>query len=156
MSFFVGMILALVIAVAWPRLRPEAPPVRSERMRRLALAVLALYGLFWVWWGLAEVVGGDVSGVMHLAPSALVAAVAWLALRRPDAAGWALAVYSLVTVTALFFASGFADDLQAALLAVGLMAVAPALAAVLLLAATSGSDVGGPAPLRGSGIGQAQ
>jgi hypothetical protein len=61
--------------------------------RRAKIAALVLLGLgvaFYLMFAVGETAGGDISGVQHFPPAAILAVLLLAALRRPHAAGIAL------------------------------------------------------------------
>ena len=58
--------------------------------KRAALALLGLGIVFYLMFAIGELAGGDVSGVQHFLPVAILAALAIVAWHRPRAAGIAL------------------------------------------------------------------
>ena len=57
------------------------------RTKIAALVLLALGVAFYLMFAVGELAGGDVSGIQHLAPAALLGALLWLGWRRPLVAG---------------------------------------------------------------------
>lgn len=63
---------------------------RAEQARLAKIAALMLVGLgiaFFLIFAVGELAGGDVSGVQHLPPAALLGALLWLGWTRPRVAG---------------------------------------------------------------------
>jgi hypothetical protein len=60
-----------------------------------ALVLLSLGIAFYLMFAFGEVVSGDVSGVQHLPPAIVLAALLWLAWKRTCAAGVVLLVLSV-------------------------------------------------------------
>jgi hypothetical protein len=63
----------------------------------IALTILTLYGAFFLAFGIGEVMGGDISGVMHLAPAFLIYALVYLCWRRPFEGGITLMVAAIIS-----------------------------------------------------------
>jgi len=62
----------------------------ADRTKRFALVLLGLGIAFYLMFGVGELAGGDVSGVQHFIPVAILTALAVVAWHRPRAAGIAL------------------------------------------------------------------
>ncbi len=63
---------------------------RAEHARLAKIAALMLVALgiaFFLIFAVGELAGGEISGVQHLLPAALLAALLWLGWKRPRAAG---------------------------------------------------------------------
>jgi hypothetical protein len=60
-----------------------------------ALVLLALGVAFYLLFALGEMADGDVSGVQHLLPAVILAALLWVAWRRPLVAGVVLLVLAV-------------------------------------------------------------
>lgn len=56
-------------------------------MKKAALVLLALGVAFYGTFTVGELAGGDVTGLQHLPPALILAALFWFAWRRPHAAG---------------------------------------------------------------------
>jgi hypothetical protein len=68
----------------------------DARGTKLAALVLLAFGVvFYLTFAVGEMAAGDVSGVQHLPPAIILAALLWLAWRRTYAAGIALLVLSV-------------------------------------------------------------
>jgi peptidoglycan/LPS O-acetylase OafA/YrhL len=70
----------------------------DEGARRSKAAAFVLLGLgfaFYLMFAVGELAGGDISGVQHLLPAAILAALLWLGRRRPRRAGIILLVLSV-------------------------------------------------------------
>jgi len=101
--------------------------------RRAKIAALALLGLgvvFYLLFAVGETAGGDISGVQHFPPAAILAVLMWVGWRRPRTAGivlLALAVL-LVVVGVPIFVVG-----DRPLLSLALVLVLPSVVTGLLL-----------------------
>ena len=96
----------------------------------IALGLLGLGTALFLVFGLAELLGGDLTGVQHLIPAAILAALMYVGWRRPHAAGITLLVLAAV-LTAAGVSLFFARDLP--LLSLALLFVLPSLVTGLLL-----------------------
>ena len=70
----------------------------DEGARRAKIAALVLLGLgvaFYLMFAIGETAGGDITGVQHFPPAAILAVLLWVAWRRPLAAGIALLVLAV-------------------------------------------------------------
>jgi hypothetical protein len=63
----------------------------------IALTILTLYGAFFLAFGVGEVAGGDLSGVIHLAPALLIYALVYLCWRRPFEGGITLMAAAIIS-----------------------------------------------------------
>jgi hypothetical protein len=61
------------------------------------LFLMVLFAVFWLLFGVGEMASGDLSGVIHLIPVALVAGLMFLAWRRPGVGGAILVVLGILT-----------------------------------------------------------
>lgn len=60
----------------------------GARRSRIAALVLLGFGVaFYLLFAVGETAGGDISGLQHFLPAAILAALVWVARRRPRAAG---------------------------------------------------------------------
>lgn len=62
----------------------------DEGARRSKIAALVLLGLgiaFYLLFAIGETSGGDISGVQHVPPAAILAMITWVAWKRPRTAG---------------------------------------------------------------------
>ena len=71
-------------------------------LKRAALGLLGLFVAFWVFMGVGEMIGGDLSGVSHLPQAVLAAGLMWLGRRRPQLAG--VVLLGLAVLAFAFFA----------------------------------------------------
>lgn len=89
---------ALAAALLWLRLVRRSglqrasggDAVRVEHARLAQIAALLLLGLgaaFFLLFAAAELAGGDVAGIQHLLPAAILGALIWLGWRRPRTTG---------------------------------------------------------------------
>jgi hypothetical protein len=96
----------------------------------MALTILTLYGAFFLAFGIGEVMGGDISGLIHLAPAVLIYALVYLCWRRPFEGGITLmvvAIISGISVIPAYFANSGVNSFS------GLIGVLPSFVAGLLL-----------------------
>lgn len=63
----------------------------------IALTILTLYGAFFLAFGVGEVAGGDLSGMIHLAPAVLIYALVYLCWRRPFEGGITLIIAAIIS-----------------------------------------------------------
>ncbi len=91
MSMLYLPVLAVVIlALLNVRQKPDRRAALHPYARTVfytALALQVVYALFWFVFGFGEIFGGDISGIIHLAPAVCVVLFAFLAHRRPFEAG---------------------------------------------------------------------
>lgn len=59
----------------------------THRRKLAALVLLGLGVAFYLTFAVGEMAGGDVGGIQHLPPAAVLGALLWLARRRPRTAG---------------------------------------------------------------------
>jgi hypothetical protein len=59
----------------------------AARTKIAALVLLGLGVAFYLMFAVGEMAGGDISGIQHLPPAAILAALLWMAWRRPLTAG---------------------------------------------------------------------
>jgi hypothetical protein len=111
----VGIVLAaavLAAALVWlalgRRSRLQAAPGgagrRAGHVRPAQAAALMLVALglgFFLLFAIAELAGGDVAGVQHLPPAAVLGALLWLGRKRPRTAGVALLALAVPSGVAL-------------------------------------------------------
>ena len=67
---------------------------------RGAVVLMGIYAVFWLFLGIAEMISGDPSGVIHLVPAIMLAGLMFLVTRRPFEGG-------VVPVVLGVLASGF-------------------------------------------------
>ena len=95
------MLLAILILAALTWRRPADPTIQQDPRARwllyLGLLVLGLYAAFYLVFAVGESLGGDPSGLAHLAPAFLLVLLIYLAHRRPVESGWVLLGLGLVT-----------------------------------------------------------
>ena len=106
--------------------------VSAHRSKIAAFALLGLGGAFYLTLALGELAGGDVGGIQHLPPVLLLAALVWLAVRRPRAAGITLLALA-VLLGALFVVLLLVDG--ASLVATLLVVLPPIVTGWLLVRA---------------------
>lgn len=71
---------------------------RAEHARLAKVAALMLVGLgvgFFLIFAVAEMAGGDIAGIQHLLPVAVLGALLWLGWKRPRTAGIVLLALSV-------------------------------------------------------------
>lgn len=77
---------------------PAGESRRRDDARLAKVAALLLLGVgvaFFLLFAIAEMAGGDVSGVQHLLPAAALGALLWLGAKRPRRAGIVLLALSV-------------------------------------------------------------
>lgn len=62
---------------------------------------MGFYAAFWLYFGIAEMISGDLSGVIHLVPAIMLVVLMFLAWRRPFEGGVVLVV--LVVLASLYY-----------------------------------------------------
>jgi hypothetical protein len=84
---------------------------RAEHARLVKIAALMLLGLgvgFFLLFAAAELAGGDVAGIQHLPPAAVLGALLWLGWKRPRTAG--IVLLALAVPLGVAFAVGVAVE----------------------------------------------
>ncbi len=99
-----GIIVLLVIV-----LRRQPYPIKSltglsKGLFYAALVLLGLYTAFFLVFGIGEMSGGDMSGVAHLLPAAVLIVMIWLVWRAPFETGLTLIVIGLLASGFFIFA----------------------------------------------------
>ncbi|MBN1920700.1 MAG: hypothetical protein JW892_05610 [Anaerolineae bacterium] len=99
MTFFIANIAAIVVLFIivlrrGPDLRIQTNR-SAQRLRIAACVFLAIPLAIFLIFGIAEMVGGDINGVMHLVEALVVVLVGILAWKRPFEAGIILCLSSL-------------------------------------------------------------
>jgi hypothetical protein len=72
------------------RLDARSSEGRRADARRMKIAALVLLGLgiaFYLAFAVGEMAGGDISGIQHLLPAAVLGVLLWLGWKRPRTAG---------------------------------------------------------------------
>ena len=90
-------ILALVI-IAFRR-GPDKVIVANKQAKWLlcaALVLMGIYAVFWLFFGIAEMTSGDLSGVIHLIPTIMLLGLMFLAWRRPMEGGVVLVILGVL------------------------------------------------------------
>ena len=100
-----------------------------------ALVLLAVYALFWFVFGLGEIFGGELSGLIHLVPAVCVVLLGFLAHRRPCEGGIVLTALGAAQAVLLLATSN--GSLTARLMVLVLAALPFGVVGALLLAARS-------------------
>ncbi|MDX9954272.1 MAG: hypothetical protein RBT75_09260 [Anaerolineae bacterium] len=107
MTFFIANIAAIIVLfIIVLRLGPDlriqtSPP--AQRLRIAACIFLAIPLAIFLLFGIGEMVGGDISGGMHLVEALIVVLVGILSWKRPFEAGIILCLSSLALT--VFFLS---------------------------------------------------
>ena len=96
----------------------------------IAIGLLGLGTALFLVFGLAELLGGDITGIQHLIPAAILAVLMYVGWRRPHAAGIALLVVA-AALTAAGVSLFIARDLP--LLSLALLFVLPSVVTGVLL-----------------------
>lgn len=85
---------------------------RSEHARLAKIAALMLTGLgvgFFLTFAVGELAGGEISGIQHLPPAALLGVLLWLGWKRPRAAG-IIVLLALALPLTVAFVVGIATE----------------------------------------------
>jgi hypothetical protein len=90
----------------------------SRWLRVASLVVAALFVAFWLTFAVGEVVGGDPSGLAHLAPALAMALLVIIALRRPAPGAVAFVTLGVAWTAYYLVRSGFRLEGSAAVLLV--------------------------------------
>lgn len=85
-------VLVVLVALVRENRRPHAPSSEGRRTNasQTKVAALVLLGLgvaFYLMFAVGELAGGEISGLQHLLPAALLGALLWLGWKRPRTAG---------------------------------------------------------------------
>ncbi|MBL8062822.1 MAG: hypothetical protein JNK32_07385 [Anaerolineales bacterium] len=64
----------------------------SKGLKIAALALMALAGAFFMFMGVGEMLSGDLSGMIHLPPVALIILMMWFGWKKPLAGGLSMLV----------------------------------------------------------------
>ena len=97
------VVLVVLAAILWSY-GPDTTRINDAHARpwrRAALAIIGLSALFLIVMGVGEMLGGDISGVSHLVPAALLVALMYFAAKRPRETGVILCAIG-VTLSAYF------------------------------------------------------
>ena len=115
---------------------------RAENARLAKIAALMLVGLgvgFFLIFAVAEMAGGEGSGIQHVPPAVLLGALLWLGWKRPRAAGLVVLFAFAVPLTVAFVVGVATDDVRTGEWWVAvLLPLAPLLTASLVLWAGRG------------------
>ena len=69
--------------------------MRADRSKIAGLVLLGLGVGFYLAFAVGEIAGGDIGGLQHLPPAALLAVLLWVGWRRPRPAGIVLLVLAV-------------------------------------------------------------
>lgn len=81
-----------------------------------ALVLMALAALFFSFMGIGEMVGGDLSGIIHLPPVALIALMMWFGWKKPLPGGATMFGLGLLISILILTPTSKSDRLIAVLL----------------------------------------
>jgi hypothetical protein len=96
-----SLIFVVILAVIVYRRGADTTVAAHPRARWLlyaGLLVLGLHTAFYLVFAIGESVGGDLSGLSHLVPAAVLILLMFLAYRRPAESGWVLLAMGLVSM----------------------------------------------------------
>lgn len=68
----------------------------SKGLKIAATALMTLAAAFFMFMGVGEMLGGDLSGMIHLPPVALIALMMWFGWKKPLAGGMTMFLLGLV------------------------------------------------------------
>lgn len=88
----------------------------SNGVKITALALMALAALFFSFMGIGEMIGGDLSGVIHLPPVALIILMMWFGWKKPMPGGATMFGLGLLISFVFLIITTQADRLLAILL----------------------------------------
>jgi len=114
---------------------------RADHARLAKIAALMLLGLgvaFFLLFAVAEMAGGDIAGIQHLPPAAVLGALLWLGWKRPRTAG--IVLLALAVPLGIAFVVGVAVEgvRPGELWVAVLIPLVPVLTALLFLRAGRG------------------
>lgn len=93
------LVAILVLAIIAFRRSPDKVIVSNKQAKWLlytALVLMGIYTAFWLFFGMGEMISGDLSGVIHLVPAILLIVFMFLAWRRPVEGGVALIILGVL------------------------------------------------------------
>ena len=88
----------------------------SLSLKITALSLMVLAALFFSFMGIGEMVGGDLSGVIHLPPVALIALMMWFGWKKPLTGGATMFGLGLLISILILTTTSKSDRLIAVLL----------------------------------------
>lgn len=83
----------------------------SKGLKIAVLALMALAGAFFMFMGVGEMLGGDLSGMIHLPPVALIALMMWFGWKKPLAGGITMVLLG-VAIGVYFFSLIHATEIR--------------------------------------------
>lgn len=93
-------VVAILVLAMITFLRGTDRAVESHRQAKwlvwTALALMGLYAFVWLVFGIAEVISGDFSGIIHLVPAIMLIVLMFLAWKRPLEGGIVFAVLGIL------------------------------------------------------------
>ena len=149
----IGIVFATVVVAAaafWlvlvrrSRLRHASSSAdrQPERARLAKIAALLLVGLgvgFFLIFAIGEIAGGEISGIQHLPPAALLGVLLWLGWKRPRTAGLIVLFAFALPLTVAFVVGVATDDTRTGEMSLAvLIPFVPVLIGLLLLWAARG------------------
>ncbi len=114
-------------------------------MKVAGLVIVGLGSLFFSAMGVGEMIGGDLSGLQHLPPAALLGAFVYLGWRHPVAVGIVLVIIAFGLASLYAFAFFGSDESVGTRIAWALQVALPPLVAGVLLIAAARREGRGPA-----------
>ncbi len=102
------VVAILVLLIVVFRRAPDKVTVSNTRAKwlmRIALVLMGLYVVFWLFFGIGEMISGDLSGAFHLVPAIMVVVLMFLAWRRPKEGGVIIVVLGLLVSLYYAFAT---------------------------------------------------
>ena len=69
---------------------------QAKWVLRGALVLMGIYTIFWLFFGISEMISGDLSGVIHLVPAIMLVVLMFLARRLPIEGGVILVILGVL------------------------------------------------------------
>ena len=95
----ITLIAILVLAIITIRRRPDketASHRQAKWLLRLALFLMDIYALYWLYFGISEMASGEPGGVIHLLPAISLFVLMALTWRHPLEGGIVLVIQGLL------------------------------------------------------------
>jgi hypothetical protein len=93
------VVAILVLAIIVFRRGPDEVTVSNKQAKwvlRGALVLMGIYAVFWLFFGISEMISGDLSGVIHLVPAIMLVVLMFLARRLPVEGGVVLVILGVL------------------------------------------------------------